>query len=222
MFAFVKKEKKRVNFKRLSVNTIGCLSNAKSENGSKQRDRQDLFPCETTCRELSFRRKYSSKGVYKITGEPVRPLSTGFPRFSNVTGEDIAPRSRSIDSTLPRSRRRTGRGEEAAYILGRFGLESGPSFTPLWQLFRFDCRFCVGDRFYLCENKILCEFDYEERLAFANMSVQTPATLAYIKRQLPPAPTPPGQNMHPGHNPLQPHQGLGQSVGQHNHVSNVS
>lgn len=86
----------------------------------------------------------------------------------------------------------------------------------------FDCRFCVGDRFYLCENKILCEFDYEERAAFANMSVQTPATLAYIKRQLPPAPTPPGQNMHPVHNPLQPHQALGQSVGQHNHVSNVS
>lgn len=111
MFAFVKKEKKRVNFKRLSVNTIGCLSNAKSENGSKQRDRQDLFPCETTCRELSFRRKYSSKGVYKITGEPVRPLSTGFPRFSNVTGEDIAPRSRSIDSTLPRFRG-GGRAEE--------------------------------------------------------------------------------------------------------------
>lgn len=77
----------------------------------RSNDRQDLFPCETTCRELSFRRKYSSKGVYKITGEPVRPLSTGFPRFSNVTGEDIAPRSRSIDSTLPRFRG-GGRAEE--------------------------------------------------------------------------------------------------------------
>lgn len=84
------------------------------------------------------------------------------------------------------------------------------------------CRFCVGDRFYLCENKILCEYDYEERLAFANMALQTPASLAYIKRQLPPTPTPPGQNMHPGHNPLQAHQGLGQSVAQHNHVPNVS
>ncbi|XP_076236965.1 uncharacterized protein LOC143180849 isoform X2 [Calliopsis andreniformis] len=72
-------------------------------------------------------------------------------------------------------------------------------------------RFCVGDRFYLRENKILCEYDYEEMLAFSNMSAQTPASLAYIKRQLPPTPTPPGQNMHPGHNPLQPHQGLGQS-----------
>ncbi|XP_034250529.1 LIM domain only protein 3-like [Thrips palmi] len=30
-------------------------------------------------------------------------------------------------------------------------------------------RFCVGDRFYLCENKILCEYDYEERMVFANM-----------------------------------------------------
>ena len=25
-------------------------------------------------------------------------------------------------------------------------------------------RFCVGDRYYLCDNKILCEYDYEERL----------------------------------------------------------
>lgn len=80
----------------------------------------------------------------------------------------------------------------------------------------------MGDRFYLCENKILCEYDYEERLAFANMALQTPASLAYIKRQLPPTPTPPGQNMHPGHNPLQAHQGLGQSVVQHNHMPNVS
>lgn len=31
-------------------------------------------------------------------------------------------------------------------------------------------RFCVGDRFYLCENKILCEYDYEERLVFATMA----------------------------------------------------
>ncbi|XP_059614443.1 LIM domain only protein 3 [Phlebotomus argentipes] len=31
-------------------------------------------------------------------------------------------------------------------------------------------RFCVGDRFYLCENKILCEYDYEERLVFASMA----------------------------------------------------
>lgn len=30
-------------------------------------------------------------------------------------------------------------------------------------------RFCVGDRFYLCENKILCEYDYEERLVFASI-----------------------------------------------------
>jgi len=84
------------------------------------------------------------------------------------------------------------------------------------------CRFCVGDRFYLCENKILCEYDYEERQHFANMALQLPASLAYIKRQLPPTPTPPSQNMHPGHNPLQAHQGLGQPVAQHNHVPNVS
>ncbi|XP_058807419.1 LIM domain only protein 3-like isoform X2 [Phymastichus coffea] len=39
-------------------------------------------------------------------------------------------------------------------------------------------RFCVGDRFYLCDNKILCEYDYEERLVFANMALHSA-----IKRQ---------------------------------------
>lgn len=50
-------------------------------------------------------------------------------------------------------------------------------------------RFCVGDRFYLCENKILCEYDYEERLVFSQM-VYSPSTVAHLKRQtshLPPA-----------------------------------
>jgi len=32
------------------------------------------------------------------------------------------------------------------------------------------CRFCVGDRYYLCDNKILCEYDYEERLVFASFT----------------------------------------------------
>ncbi|CAD1476490.1 unnamed protein product [Heterotrigona itama] len=47
-------------------------------------------------------------------------------------------------------------------------------------------RFCIGDKFFLCENKILCESDYEERLVFANMAVHPPstATLAHIKRQV--------------------------------------
>ncbi|GLH05033.1 LIM/homeobox protein Awh [Gryllus bimaculatus] len=44
-------------------------------------------------------------------------------------------------------------------------------------------RFCVGDRFYLCDNKILCEYDYEERLVFANM-VYNPSSLAHIRRQV--------------------------------------
>lgn len=44
-------------------------------------------------------------------------------------------------------------------------------------------RFCVGDRFYLCENKILCEYDYEERLVFANMAYN-PSSLAHIRRQV--------------------------------------
>ncbi|XP_062538705.1 LIM/homeobox protein Lhx2 isoform X2 [Armigeres subalbatus] len=40
-------------------------------------------------------------------------------------------------------------------------------------------RFCVGDKFYLCENKILCEYDYEERLVFASM-----ANHPMLKRQI--------------------------------------
>ncbi|KAK7873174.1 hypothetical protein R5R35_006393 [Gryllus longicercus] len=43
-------------------------------------------------------------------------------------------------------------------------------------------RFCVGDRFYLCDNKILCEYDYEERLVFAHLAV-SPSGLALAKRQ---------------------------------------
>lgn len=50
-------------------------------------------------------------------------------------------------------------------------------------LFSFAHRFCVGDRFYLCDNKILCEYDYEERLVFANMAYN-PSSLAHIRRQV--------------------------------------
>ncbi len=55
-----------------------------------------------------------------------------------------------------------------------------------YYYFRFLCsclsRFCVGDRFYLCDNKILCEYDYEERMLFASMSYNYNA-LSQIKRQ---------------------------------------
>ncbi|XP_014216898.1 rhombotin-1-like isoform X2 [Copidosoma floridanum] len=105
--------------------------------------------------------------------------------------------------------------------------------TNVYHLECFACqqcyhRFCVGDRFYLCENKILCEYDYEERQVFANMALHPQATLAHLKRQLPP--TPPGQGVPqmPGHNPMQqqpppsqPNQQQGQQMmGQHNHVAN--
>ncbi|XP_014669246.1 PREDICTED: LIM domain only protein 3-like [Priapulus caudatus] len=32
-------------------------------------------------------------------------------------------------------------------------------------------RFCVGDRFYLRDNQILCECDYEECVLFSNVPV---------------------------------------------------
>ncbi|XP_042881644.1 insulin gene enhancer protein ISL-3-like isoform X2 [Penaeus japonicus] len=62
--------------------------------------------------------------------------------------------------------------------------------TNVYHLECFACqqcnhRFCVGDRFYLCDNKILCEYDYEERMVFANMSYSSDS-LAHIKRQQPP------------------------------------
>ncbi|XP_067000785.1 LIM domain transcription factor LMO4.2 isoform X2 [Anabrus simplex] len=69
-------------------------------------------------------------------------------------------------------------------------------------------RFCVGDRFYLCDNKILCEYDYEERLVFANM-VYNPSSLAHIRRQVSNL-QPAGDNLsisYENHHPL-PHQML--------------
>ncbi|XP_076235944.1 LIM domain only protein 3 [Calliopsis andreniformis] len=63
--------------------------------------------------------------------------------------------------------------------------------TNVYHLECFACqmcnhRFCIGDRYYLYENKILCEYDYEERQVFANLAVHPPptATLAQIKRQV--------------------------------------
>ena len=41
-------------------------------------------------------------------------------------------------------------------------------------------RFCVGDRFFLCDNKILCEYDYEERMVFANLAYNS-SNLAQMK-----------------------------------------
>lgn len=62
-------------------------------------------------------------------------------------------------------------------------------------------RFCVGDRFYLCENKILCEYDYEERLVFANMAYNPPS-IAAIKRHLPPPVRIPRPSPSTGHIPI--------------------
>ena len=53
----------------------------------------------------------------------------------------------------------------------------------------------MGDRFFLCDNKILCEYDYEERMVFANLAYNS-SGLAQMKTQatrattLPPPPGP--------------------------------
>ncbi|TRY73134.1 hypothetical protein TCAL_08801 [Tigriopus californicus] len=41
-------------------------------------------------------------------------------------------------------------------------------------------RFCVGDRFFLCDNKVLCEYDYEERMVFANFPSSGIAHIKHI------------------------------------------
>ncbi|KAF7283236.1 hypothetical protein GWI33_001121 [Rhynchophorus ferrugineus] len=65
------------------------------------------------------------------------------------------------------------------------------------------CMFCVGDRFYLCENKILCEYDYEERLVFANMAYNPPP-LSHLKRQTSIPPTALPTHLMNGHRPPLP------------------
>lgn len=57
--------------------------------------------------------------------------------------------------------------------------------TNVYHLECFACqqcnhRFCVGDRFFLCDNKILCEYDYEERMVFANLAYNS-SNLAQMK-----------------------------------------
>ncbi|KAA0202576.1 hypothetical protein HAZT_HAZT000587 [Hyalella azteca] len=56
-------------------------------------------------------------------------------------------------------------------------------FSESWVIDEAVVRFCVGDKFYLCDNKILCEYDYEERLVFASMAC-SPSSLAQLKRQI--------------------------------------
>ena len=41
-------------------------------------------------------------------------------------------------------------------------------------------RFCVGDQFYLLDNKILCGSDYEERMLFASLQVITSIIIIII------------------------------------------
>ena len=58
----------------------------------------------------------------------------------------------------------------------------GTNVGQIYINYLFYFRFCVGDRYYLCNNKILCEYDYEERMVFASMSYNYSA-LSQIKRQ---------------------------------------
>ncbi|KPM07622.1 LIM domain containing protein 2 [Sarcoptes scabiei] len=72
--------------------------------------------------------------------------------------------------------------------------------TNVYHLECFSCfqchqKFCIGDRFYLVENKILCEYDFEERMnhhqqqlsptstPFAS-SIPTPTSMSYNNHTL--------------------------------------
>ena len=70
-------------------------------------------------------------------------------------------------------------------------------------------RFCVGDQFYLYDNKILCGPDYEERILFANLH-QHPDRIAQIKNQT--RLMPPGSSSlpHPTSTSASPHPGYSQ------------
>ncbi|XP_018496841.1 insulin gene enhancer protein isl-1 [Galendromus occidentalis] len=57
-------------------------------------------------------------------------------------------------------------------------------------------RFCVGDRFYLHENRILCEYDYEERMVFSQMGGQYPIHGAAQPMQQQQQPPPPHHHHH--------------------------
>ncbi|CAM1319194.1 LMO1 (predicted) [Pycnogonum litorale] len=59
--------------------------------------------------------------------------------------------------------------------------------TNVYHLECFACqqcnhRFCVGDKFFLSDDKILCSYDYEERMVFAKMTFDL-NSIAHIKRQ---------------------------------------
>ena len=51
----------------------------------------------------------------------------------------------------------------------------------LFTNFLYIFRFCVGDRFFLCDNKILCEYDYEERMVFANLAYNSSNLASQMK-----------------------------------------
>ena len=40
----------------------------------------------------------------------------------------------------------------------------------------FSSRFCVGDKFFMWDNKILCEYDYEEKVLRGDLHANSPAT----------------------------------------------
>ncbi|CAG0879025.1 unnamed protein product [Cyprideis torosa] len=71
-------------------------------------------------------------------------------------------------------------------------------FGCLTPLLRKEGLFCVGDRFYLIENRILCEYDYEERKAFPGgppVPFNTSANLAHLKRHVNSIPPPMDQQV---------------------------
>jgi len=58
--------------------------------------------------------------------------------------------------------------------------------TNVYHLDCFACqqchqRFCVGDRFYLCDNRILCEYDYDDRIGKLQSAIQSQRAMTDVQ-----------------------------------------
>ncbi|CAG2168496.1 unnamed protein product [Oppiella nova] len=58
----------------------------------------------------------------------------------------------------------------------------------------YHCDFCIGDRFYLYDNRILCEYDYDELVTFGSGAYNS---LDRLKKQTESLASPPAHNRQP-------------------------
>ncbi|OQR66750.1 insulin enhancer protein isl-1-like [Tropilaelaps mercedesae] len=171
---------------------------ANSGNSPKGKVRSEQF-CHTTCLpQRTQKPNPNSRKSPLDTAATLRPLRLPSTRQERPTKQNLGGELR--------------RNSDQLRLFGATGLcsachKSIPAFemvmrarSNVYHLECFACqqcnhRFCVGDRFFLYENRILCEYDYEERMVFSQMG-------AYGCLQGGPPMQPPGHVQsggHPGH-----------------------